>query len=88
MRGKRERARCSAREIEVGSIEEYPGVGDAIRTERRISDGGGANRRRREPVQIIIVTGHPLAVPSQLAAFVEPAPQPMKDDDLIPESTC
>ncbi|WP_339454541.1 hypothetical protein, partial [Pseudomonas sp. EA_5y_Pfl2_R50] len=60
---------------------------DAIRTERRISDGGGADAGRGELVQVILVTGNALAAPAQLAALVEPAPQPMEDDNLVPEGT-
>jgi hypothetical protein len=37
MRGERERAAHSTRDIEVGSIEEHPGMRDAVLAERRLS---------------------------------------------------
>lgn len=52
-----ERARLSACEIEVGSIEEHPGMRDAILTERPIFDGRGTDRCCGKLVQIIVVTG-------------------------------
>ena len=45
MRSEREGATHSAREIEVRSIEKHAGVSDAVRSEPRLSDGGGADRR-------------------------------------------
>ena len=85
MRGERERPERSTREIEVRSIEEHPGMRDTVLAERRLSDGGGADWPLGELVEVIIVTGHALAAPTQLASLVEPTSQPMEDDDLVPE---
>jgi hypothetical protein len=85
VRDEREGAGHGVCELEVRSIEEHSSVADAVRAERRIGDSGGADRRRSELVQVIIVTGHTLPTPTQLAALIEPPPQPVEDDDLVPK---
>ena len=62
-------------------------MGHAIATERRVGQRAPARVGLQEFVEIIIMARNPLAVAAQGAADLEPAPQAVENDDLVPEGS-
>src|SRR5579864_1557625 len=80
-----ERAWRGAREVERRAVEEHPGMAHALGAETKVGHRRRSDVGAEYAVDVVVVPRDSLTFLTQLVPVLEPAAQPVQDDDLVPE---